>query len=82
MPDTPDDPDEDETTSIDSRIESTLSHLGSTYKTRGQIDAPQGVGVLGHNTATTGEARGVIGSVDSETDGAAGVWGRCRGSVR
>lgn len=47
----------------------------STFKVRGQLDAPGGVGVQGYNTADTGTAIGVEGVTSSLTNGAAGVYG-------
>jgi len=48
----------------------------STWKVLGRIDVGDGIGVLAHNTATSGRARGVLGVVDSESQsGAAGVRG-------
>jgi hypothetical protein len=51
------------------------SHGSSTWKVLGAIDAPDGTGVLGHNTAASGQGSGVTGVVDSPED-AAGVLGR------
>ncbi len=50
------------------------SHNSSTWKVLGEIDAPDGTAVLGHNTATTGSPIGTEGVVDTKTG--AGVHGR------
>lgn len=50
-------------------------HTSSTWKVLGEIDAPTGTGVLGHNTATSGQSFGVKGVTDSADD-ATGVLGK------
>jgi hypothetical protein len=56
--------------SIETTVSTTVS---SDYKTRGKKDAPNGTGVLGHNTATSGAAYGLEGVTDSSNASAAGV---------
>lgn len=57
-------------------LETTVTpHATSTWKVLGQIDAASGIGVLGHNTATSGTAIGVKGVTDSTHERAAGVLG-------
>jgi hypothetical protein len=51
------------------------THASATWKVLGQLDDPTGVGVLGHNTATSGTGYGVEGVTDSPDRGAAGVHG-------
>lgn len=48
----------------------------STYKVLGEIATPDGTGVLGHNTATSGTAYGLEGVTDSPHASAAGLRGR------
>ncbi len=50
--------------------------LPGTYKIRGQLDDPAGTGVHGAATATSGEGRGVVGTVSSPHNDAAGVRGK------
>lgn len=49
--------------------------ISTDYKVRGRLDTPGGTGVLGHNTATSGQSLGVEGVTDSSQAGAAGVRG-------
>lgn len=57
-------------------VDATAAVVSSDYKVRGKKSAPDGAGVLGHNTATTGTARGVEGVTDSPSRAAAGVHGQ------
>lgn len=56
-----------------------LSHTSKEYKVLGETDAIDGVGVLGHNTATTGASHGVEGVTDSGQYDASGVRGKAVG---
>jgi len=49
------------------------SHTGSSWKVLGELDDAGAMGVLGHNTATTGTGSGVEGVTDSSDRGSAGV---------
>lgn len=53
-----------------------LPHDSKTSKVIGEIDATDGIGVLGHNTATSGRSDGVRGVTDSSELNAAGVRGK------
>jgi hypothetical protein len=55
-------------------------HGSSVWKVLGEIDDPGAIGVLGHNTATTGTSVGVSGVTDSPDTGATGVRGRATGT--
>lgn len=55
------------------------SHTTSNWKVLGELNAEDGSGVLGHNTATTGGAIGVEGVTDSGAAEAAGVRGSAAG---
>lgn len=68
---------DDELTSVSTsdRTSVTTSAISSAYKVLGQLDDPTGVGVLGHNTSTTGTAYGVEGVTDSADTEAVGVYG-------
>lgn len=60
--------DEDITTDLSSEVHRSVqptAHSTSNWKVLGETDAADGVGVLGHNTAGTGETTGVAGVVDS-----------------
>jgi hypothetical protein len=65
----------DSIANVDELLASLQTPGTTAYKVRGRKDAPEGAGVLGHNTATTGVAAGVSGQTDSKTDGTAGVYG-------
>jgi|GEM_PF-4405917 len=67
------DPHTDDRTHEQSRL--TTAHSAVPYKVLGAIDDPDGIGVLGHATATTGTPVGVEGLADSAAD-ATGVLGR------
>jgi hypothetical protein len=56
-------------------FENATTALSTTYKVLGELDAPDGTGVLGHNTATSGQAHAIEGVTDSHGDRAAGVFG-------
>lgn len=56
------------------------SSVSSTFKVLGRKDAPDGTGVLGHNTTTTGVSYGVEGVTDAAKAGAAGVRGEAAAS--
>jgi hypothetical protein len=66
--------DEGETADEASEVDLT-PHGSTTYKILGKMDAPGGSGILGHNTATSGESYGVEGVADSAGPGTAGVRG-------
>lgn len=55
----------------------TIASISTDYKVLGEKDAPDGTGVLGHNTATSGPAHGVEGITESgdATAEQAGVYG-------
>jgi len=55
-------------------------HLPSTFKVRGELAHPGGVGVEGRNTAVSGTSYGVYGGTDSTDMAAAGVLGTSSGS--
>ncbi len=79
MSDSTDDTDD---TVDESTLESQSGTLAvsSTYKVLGLLDDPTGVGVLGQNDATSGNAYGVDGITSSGADEAAGVRGTGPGS--
>lgn len=53
-----------------------MTASASTYKIRGELSDPTGIGVHGRNTAGSGNTEGVRGTVTSSGDGAAGVSGK------
>lgn len=73
----PDEPESIEEPDVDATTLGTA--VSTNYKVRGRVAAPDGTGVLGHNTATTGAAHGVEGVADSTDIAAAGVHGEAPG---
>jgi hypothetical protein len=67
--------DTDQETASSTEVEASPQAVSSDYKTRGKKAAAGGTGILGHNTATSGESHGVEGVTESEGNGAAGVRG-------
>jgi hypothetical protein len=65
---------------VDDAVTDLRPHGSETYKVLGEIDAPEGSGVLGHNTATSGTSAGVKGVVDSSDSNASGVFGEATAS--
>ncbi len=63
---------------VESQATTSVS-VSSDYKVRGRTPAPNGAGVVGHNTATSGSAVGVEGVSDSSDGHAAGVEGTVNG---
>ena len=53
---------------------------GQVFRVVGELDDEAGIGVLGRNTADSGVTHGVLGEVDSEDDGTAGVSGHATAS--
>ena len=69
------------TDSVDpTRAVDPASHSTSTWTVLGEQDAIDGVGVLGHTTATTGSGTGLVGVTDAAALGAAGVKGTATAS--
>jgi|GEM_PF-2412000 len=66
--------------SDDESLAVTAPASGTVYKVLGQLDAPEGTGVLGSNTATSGAAHGVEGHTASPHVEAAGVFGAATNS--
>ena len=58
----------------------TLDQALQNWKILGEISTSDGIGVLGHNTSSTGQTSGVKGVVDSDDDFAVGVRGVANGS--
>lgn len=70
----------DDESATRNRTTETMPHSSTTWKVLGEVEARDGTGVLGHNTATTGTAHGVTGVTDSGLSGAAGVKGQASAS--
>ena len=58
------------------------THASSAWRVLGELDTIDGVGVLGHSTATSGTGAGVEGVTDSSAEGAAGVRGSAPNGAR